>query len=580
MSLESYLFCIEVECLCSMLTCSSPLRHVFVLHHPRMTTFSSFVVNDHQHHSFYTLTFPPRLCPHSVDIMSKSKSPTLTLEIPFILLGRRDTQILDPFLLAPHERATKPITLILQTLQHFCPTIPIHPWALSTFSWQTPDPNTLTSCQKTALTAAQLQTRKAEEDKWPSQATGWILRPAPQDTVFLSSTGLRDYRHADAQLTDAEAARLAGNAWHCPVLLQRFDIPTDASTPAWTGFVLEAQKLFAALQGAFADFEGPLNGVRGSAKYWGVVVGERCFLRAVVGGVGEKVGKRVVMLMAAFERELDLLGDTVQVVRFVGVGRWAEWMLMRLLRGERRVAWRSLEGGRDGGEEAGLRSSICAEEERYRRTKGRDREWWDVLHGLSETHLIEGMHTFQSDGTTRLGIELQRTTATPATHQITIQGHRSTLSAAHLIAYTELLALIIHTAHTHTTDSLFEALEAHQLNQPTSPTTGFKDMLNFLSQDKKIPMSRSSKRTLTAYIAATNSASEHDDVGPRPRRPREGADPFHGLRMYLQARHEEERKDMRVFMERYESAGGYRATGYERLSGMLRVEEERRKKKL
>lgn len=67
-------------------------------------------------------------------------STTLTLSIPFILLGRRDTNILDPSFLTDHERAIEPIKLISQTLQHFCPTIPIAHRALTTFDSQATPP--------------------------------------------------------------------------------------------------------------------------------------------------------------------------------------------------------------------------------------------------------------------------------------------------------------------------------------------------------------------------------------------------------------------------------------------------------
>ena len=55
-------------------------------------------------------------------------------------------------------------------------------------------------------------------------------------------------------------------------------------------------------------------------------------------------------------------------------------------------------------------------------------------------------------------------------------------------------------------------------------------------------------------------------------------DPFYDLRKFVEAHNADDRKDMALFMERYERAGGYTPTTEEKLLVILgaKEEEERR----
>lgn len=503
-------------------------------------------------------------------------STTLTLSIPFILLGRRDTNILDPSLLTDHERAIEPIKLISQTLQHFCPTIPIAHRALTTFDSQATPPEKLTASQRRAHADAQRQTQTAEEEDWHAPATGWVLRPAPSETVFMSTVGMQGWREGDGCFSREEkkALRPETGVWSCPVLLQRFGIPLDTKSARWMQFAAETREIFSVLERAFVGFRAAIDGVEGRARYWDLVVGERCVLKTVVEQVDEDCGKRVLLLCAAFERELDMLRCTREVVGFVGVGRWLEWMLLRKMAKEEREAWRDLGKGRhrmDGGGQ--WKSSISADNERCRRTKGRDREWWEVMLDLSDTEIIEGMHEIENGTKTRLSISLQRPPNEP--HRITFQGHRSTLDADHLIAHTELLGRITDTAQSHSTEDLAELLEIFQILQPTSPMHRFSHMLEFLGQANS-RFSDASKQALAASIDAFECAPRSENktaafAPPRPKPLREILDPFMRLRTHIEARHAEEKADMARFVERYDAAGGYAPTTEKKLRAILRA---------
>ncbi|KAJ4307881.1 hypothetical protein N0V94_009576, partial [Neodidymelliopsis sp. IMI 364377] len=191
--------------------------------------------------------------------------PSLTLQIPLTLLIR-------PEILTP-SHATEPLVVLLKTLQHFCPTIPIHPWALDPLPWQSPIPPTLTHRAKRELLAARASEQEtAQRDaqrKWAESRTQqlnteyWILRPAPQPNIFLSEIGLLGpWTDSAAQLTDAERKNLPPGIKQCGFLLQRFGIPLDTNTPAWHRFVTEVQALMQTLRQAFVELQGPLDGVK------------------------------------------------------------------------------------------------------------------------------------------------------------------------------------------------------------------------------------------------------------------------------------------------------------------------------
>ncbi|KAJ4332465.1 hypothetical protein N0V95_009649, partial [Ascochyta clinopodiicola] len=455
---------------------------------------------------------------------------TLTLQIPFILLGRRDTHILDLTLLSPNEQATAPITLLLKTLQHFCPTLPIHACALEPYDEEIPPPDNLSPKAKLAHIAAQATAREhaqrtADQHYRALISSGrglWLLRPLPRDS------------QGDGQLTAPETTHLGRKTWACSVLLLRVGVPVDTSSAAWTRFECEAREVLGVLRRAFVEFRGKVMGLETEGRYWDLVAGDACFLKVVVEPIRAGVGKRVLVLAAAFERELDLLRGTGEVVRFVGVGRWLEWVLLGRTARVQHEAWRCL--GRATHESGD-------EDERYRRTKGRRREWWDVMHDMDELEIVDGMRKSEDGGNNRLGIALH---ASPDhTYELTFQGRRSTLDAEQLIAHTRLLAHIVNTAQTLSLPTIADQLEILQLSPSPIPLARFSTMLTFLTRD----VSNTLINTLTTHLnplTCTPPSEPADSTlpPPQPTRPREAIDPFYSMRRYLEKKHEAERADM------------------------------------
>ena len=500
-------------------------------------------------------------------------SPRLALSIPFVFLGRRD--VLDPT-----NTTMEPIEIVLQALQHFCANVLVHPWALDTGPEET-------SLFGPPTAATRSVSRRGAEDEWSyliaERKERWILRSAPHSGSSLSKIGLQDWRKGDYHLTEDESKGLGSNVWTCPMLLQRVGVPLDTSSQSWSWFVQEAQQLFSVLKSAFQDFEAPVQGVDGGAKYWDIVIGERCFLTTTIQPVDAELSKKVLMLLAAFEKELDMLRTTNEVIEFVGVSRWLEWTLLRTVAKEKREAWRALGKSRHNkeGKEA-WNISATVDEERYRRTKGREREWWDLIHDMDEDELLELMQTSEKRGW-RLGASIR--TDEDGTTKIVFQGQRSTLDSDYLIAHTELLVRFVEKARHHDSNTLAELLEDLQLCRLTDPAERFTAMLIFSSQDVPgLDFDCTSRTKLLAHLApfgstAGTSQSASTLPPPQPKRPRTTINPFYDVQAYIRKSHIGERKNMACFVERYDRAGGYKPTTGEKLLALLDAERIQVKEK-
>lgn len=506
------------------------------------------VTLDHAYHRFHSLpTISPQYqspSPHKSTFARISiMSHTLTLSIPFILLGRHS--ILTP-------STSPPLSLVHKALQQFCPQIPVLLW--------TPDPRTE---QPTPFTPTQESTAVLGLGR----SIAWLLRPAPYATTALARLdAAQGWREGDARLSPAETSMLDDGVWACPLLLQRFGVPVDTARSAWSRFVAETREMCFVLKAAFVDFEGPVVGVKGMARYWDVVFGASCFLRVVVDldayEADFDVGRKVVMLQAAFERELDMLKSTREVVEFASPSRWLEGLLLGRLALEKREAWRELDRweGR-----LGWKSGLGAEEERYRRTKGKEREWWDVVHDMENEDLLEQMHRLEQDHL-RLGVSVPANEA--GVPQIVVQGQRSTLDPDYLIAYIKLVTCVVDIAASCDAAGLAEKLEDMRHSRPAKLIDCFAGMLDFLTPGDP----RTSQALHAAFLPHLTPSALPSTQTDRPPRV---VDPFHRLRTHLEASCERSRKDMKLFMERYERAGGYMPTREEKLCAILEAEEER-----
>ena len=287
-------------------------------------------------------------------------------------------------------------------------------WAFDTNPEQTP------LIQETPRTFG-----KAAEEEWKClTAAGkevWILRPAPLSVVFSSQVGLPGWREGDFDLTNSERERLGSNVWSCPIILQGYGAPIHTKSEGWANFVQETCQLLSVLKSAFHDFKGPITGVNKPVKYWDIVISERCFLSTTVEEVDPELGKKVLVLQAAFEKELDMLRTTNEAIEFASVSRWLDWTFLRVMTKEKKKAWRS--GALHRGE-VEWKSRVGLSEEEYLRTKGREMEWWDIVHYMNEHEILKLMTKSEACGM-RLGLSVKKNDG--ASTEISFQGQRSTV---------------------------------------------------------------------------------------------------------------------------------------------------------
>ncbi|KAG9204702.1 hypothetical protein G6514_000486 [Epicoccum nigrum] len=420
-----------------------------------------------------------------------------------------------------------PLTLLHQTLHHFCPNVRIQPFALQPLSSDTaPSANEAWA----ALDAENSGT--------------WILRPAPYANAFLAPLdATQGWQEGDAELTPGEAAKLGVGVWSLAFVLVRAGVPSDTLSAYWAAFVREVHEIFGVLRRAFVEFEGPVEGAGELVRYWGLVAGERCFLRVGTREVDGEVAKRVVLLYAAFERELDLLRAAGEVLRFAGVSRWLEGMLLRRLARER----------------TGVRRGAVREVESSE-TRGQEGEWWDVVHDMDVGEMIEDMRTCEQHGS-QLGVSVHG--SAEGTAQITIQGQHSVLDPGYLVTYVELVARSVHTAQILGDDELVQQLQSCE---PNESSRGFANMLEVLTQGRQ-HIARMLQDELLAH-------SSSDPSTLPPFNPRESVDVFHPISSSLEADYLHSKAAMVEFMERYEKAGGYRPTTNKKLRAMLAAHDK------
>ncbi|KAF3004927.1 hypothetical protein E8E13_007137 [Curvularia kusanoi] len=462
-------------------------------------------------------------------------SRTISISIPLVLLGRWEN-------FNPLESTIVPLDLIYETLHRFCPNIRVLPFALDIDS-----PPSLSSADESwaALGAEQSAT--------------WILRPAPCANEFLSPFDVaQGWQKGDAQLTSDEVRKLGRGVWSCGFLLERFGIPSDSSSVYWKLFVQELHQIFGMLKRAFVEFEGPVKGAEGSAKYWDLVSGDRCFLRITTASMDMEVAKRLIILHAAFEQELDALKTAKEVVRFASASRWLEGTLLRRLTQEKKGTswiWRMIRFG---------------QETESSKITGRQSEWWDTVYNMDIEEMIEEMTTSENNGL-RLGVSLREVAAGMA--QVTVQGQRTSLDPANLVAYTELVAHFVHTAEILTSGRLNRQLEQLHLGEPKNITWSFASMLDYLTQDRGHISQYLYDRLFTHALSGRKMdvIAQHAS-GPltSPTTDRDGIiDPFYSIRISLVSNYRHSKAEMVGFIERYSKAGGYQPTPKEKLRTIL-----------
>ncbi|KAF2025044.1 hypothetical protein EK21DRAFT_18112, partial [Setomelanomma holmii] len=279
-------------------------------------------------------------------------NPTFALQIPFTLLGRKDA--IDPDeLWSPEDRYTRPVQIVCEALRRVRADLPVY-------------------------VGSEKDERK--------QSAGWLLLP-------LSAS------HQD-QLSVAETVSAGENVWSCTMQLQRSNIALSTRAGEWRHFKIEAENILEALKETFLDFTGPIPGTKDAVRWWSLVTGEKDWLRLslvpppasdhIPGALDTKLVKKILITVAAVERELTLLTVPSALLEYWSLSRFLEFRAIRQLRHEKDLMWKRLVDDtqlmnkrkammyqRD--QEKWL-SEFDDEDTACQRTKGRRKEWFDVVN--------------------------------------------------------------------------------------------------------------------------------------------------------------------------------------------------------
>jgi hypothetical protein len=493
--------------------------------------------------------------------------PTLTLQIPFTLLGRTD--VLDASTWwSRKKRYTDPVRDVYTALQKFCPHIGI-----------------------------EYQSRNAP----PLQTSKWILRPVAE--------GEEDTLNAD------EKARLGKKVWHCPMVLQRTGICLAVGATDWAGFVKEVKEIFEVLGRTFVEFKNRIPRQREddeAVRWWSLICPSSSYLHISLvpaapparvmrpGTLGLETVKKVLMVFAGVEKELTTLSTPAALLEFWSLSRFLELRGIRQMGKEKARLWRDLKGkewsermeGRmyARGKEKWL-AGFEDEDLECQRTRGRRREWWDVVDGIDEEQtqqLVREMAEFEQTGR-KLGLSCDiiednvlRNSPTPYQlaqplnldiSSLNILAHRSTLNPDSLLAYTELVASLLQLALKRTPASLARWLEAFRASTqalPDQPLYGFTKLLKELgiSEESRTSLSKD----LDPIFLHTNTKQRYPSVSLH-------IDPFAPIRQHINYTLQRERDHIPEFVERYDRAGGFHPTPSRKLYALLQQDEQNRKVK-
>lgn len=483
---------------------------------------------------------------------------TLTLKIPFLVIIRR---INKPWGADEERYGANFLKSVHRTLTGYCPNIPI-------------------SLEEHAL-------------------EGWTLR----GTSKTSSHG---------RLSIDEWNSFNETLQEVPMALVRRGIPLETDQGTWKVFEEESREICANLNKMFHENVTDLSDVLGynrnkndkdskkkntkfMGKFSNLICGELCHMRVTLvppeieglpGLLDLMLVKRIFVLMSGLEREMTLLSTPSSLLQFMPLSRFLEYYCIEELRKEKKELWKR------------LRNTIASEEktrkeyakrkekwilglndenEKYKRTKGRKREWSDVIRCMDEdtwssfiqtTQTCHGDLILSCNPPTQNNQEDSSTKNNPSTYpppklsSLTFQGHRSTLSADEFLAYTDLIASISRTALKPALN-LPHWLENFRFKAPTSPLHSFQRLLDILD------VRQSSKIFWHAHLAPLY----REDAPPveKIKRPSLRADPFFALRVHVEGALERERKYVPVFIGRYESVGGFCATEGEKVYALMQA---------
>jgi hypothetical protein len=248
-------------------------------------------------------------------------SPTLSLHIPLILLGRK--AINKDWDLGP-ARDINRLSIIRDALQEFCPEIHVRIWHSRSFedirgngerraTWEQEE--------KTRLTAFE-------------QTGGWALRLTDEEGETSSGSGGRR-NEGEGLLTDAERKLVGGALWTCAFTLQRFGISVYRTEVLQQ----EVEKITRVLN-KLTEFEYSNLG-----SLFKIVSTERCWPRLHIQpdlSTSSQVGtawdehtvKSILLLHTGFERELLTLATPTFLLQHWPLSHFLTHLKVRRMRRE------------------------------------------------------------------------------------------------------------------------------------------------------------------------------------------------------------------------------------------------------
>ena len=454
--------------------------------------------------------------------------PTLTLEIPFLFLGLNDIKSSN-YIPTIHQRS-KPLEYIHATLLALCPDIPVR--LIPSSAQTTPD-------------------------------IPWHIYPSPLDEAAI--------------LTVDERTKVSENTWSCPAILQRSGIPINTSDTAWTLFILQAREIFSALGQMHAYQEQEVvYGETVHSRPWSLVTPSQAQLRISLAptrpemGIRPNLVKNVMMLAAGLERELTLLTTPAALLRYWSVSRFLEYRAVREGGRERVGLWARFAGTGEGTrEKEKMKWSVPFDEEDsvIQRTKGRGREWWDIINSADIHTLLCDTQTFLKTGR-MLCIEPVFTAGNEKVTALTFQHFHSTLDAQGVVAYTELTAGLAHMACDFSHAQVDEWLGGYRQVSPfaSDPRDGFGKLLGALH------VSGPSMAFFESYLDTLYSTNAS---APSPELPTSLFDP---MASHIATTLSSERAYIPTFIERYTAAGGFRPTPTSKVYALMMADEQLRTK--
>jgi hypothetical protein len=479
--------------------------------------------------------------------------PTLNIEIPFVLLGRKD--VLDLNKIWPKEAPeTRPLQELIDSLRKQCPDISVH----------------IISYKEQA-----------------TQDSSWHL--------FPSSLAIEDV------LTIDEEGKLGKNVWTCPAVLSRQFIPLDTTSNAWRVFTSETTSIFTALN-TLNNIHAPIKGIVGERgqvlkpRRWGIITPSQASLHITLtpsrpsSTLHHNLIKCVLVLNTALERELTFLTTPSALLKHWPMSRFMEYLAIRRLGKEKVELWRRL-GERNWTEKR--RAEVFAKEKRKWSgaggEKNEDGEWWSVVEGMEVGELLEGIRGFNKGGR-RLGIEPEFKQLDEEDEEndqgelevtgVVSRGYRSTVDAVGIIAYTELIAGLTKLAHDYLEPGrLQQWLEVFRKSAhpvPEQPIQAFESLLSSLhTSDVTTSFFQSHFR----IIYSKSPAGVHDQTRDNTNKPPSILiDPFRPLTHHISTARSKELAYMPIFISRYAKAGGFDTSSASKIYALMIADEDERQK--